>query len=63
MTSISTNIMNKSKAQIILELVESLNKGDSGPIEHRVKWAVDQYDRLVKLGIIKEEAANAESTM
>ena len=44
-----------TKADIILDLIMSLNKGDSGPIEHRVKWALDQYDKLVKLGIIKEE--------
>lgn len=57
MTSISTNIMNKSKAQIILELVLSLNKGDSYYVDQRVDVAIEQYNKLVKIGII-EEAEN-----
>ena len=45
-----------TKADIILDLVLSLNKGDSYYVSQRVEVAIEQYDKLVKLGIIKEEA-------
>ena len=54
MTSITTNIMNKSKAQIILDLVLSLNKGNSGYVDDRVSCAIEQYDTLVRKGIIED---------
>jgi hypothetical protein len=54
MTSINTNIMNKSKAQIILELVESLNKGNCGTIADRPSYAIEQYTRLVIAGVIQD---------
>ena len=44
----------KTKAEIILELVLSINRGDSAGIERRVHWAVQQYNDLVARGIIKE---------
>ena len=44
-----------TKADIILELVLSLNNGDSYYVDSRVETAIEQYDKLVKLGIIKEE--------
>lgn len=44
-----------TKAEIILQLVLSLNRGDSGGAYDRVGYAVAQYDRLVAYGIIKEE--------
>lgn len=44
-----------SKAEIILQLVLSLNRGDSGGAYDRVHYAIAQYDRLVDAGIIKEE--------
>jgi hypothetical protein len=45
----------KTKAEVILELVLSLNKGDSGYIDERVSYAAEQYGKLVALGLIKEE--------
>lgn len=47
--------LGKTKAEIIVELVLSLNKGDSYYIDERVNIAVEQYDKLVEKGIIKEE--------
>ena len=44
-----------TKAEIILQLVLSLNRGDSGGAYDRVSYAIAQYDRLVAAGIIKEE--------
>ena len=44
-----------TKADIILDLVLSLNKGDSYYVDKRVETAIEQYDKLVKLGVIKEE--------
>ena len=43
------------KEEIILQLVCSLNAGDSGYINDRVRYAIEQYEQLVKKGIIKEE--------
>ena len=51
-----TNIV-KTKAEIILYLVMSLNAGDSSyvkPASHRVDVAIEQYNELVRRGIIKE---------
>ena len=44
----------KTKAEIILELVLSLNKSDSGFTDKRVDYAINQYNQLVAQGIIKE---------
>lgn len=44
-----------TKEEIILQLVLSLNRGDSGEIWDRVLHAERQYELLVKRGIIKEE--------
>ena len=44
-----------TKEEIILQLVLSLNRGNSGGAYDRVGYAVAQYDRLVTYGIIKEE--------
>ena len=44
-----------TKADIILDLVLSLNRGDSLGVESRVMWAERQYNDMVKRGIIKEE--------
>lgn len=43
-----------TKEEIILQLVLSLNRGNSGGAYDRVGYAVAQYDRLVTYGIIKE---------
>ena len=47
--------LNKTKAEIIYELVLSLNKGDSYYVNKRVDVALDQYNKLVARGFIKEE--------
>ena len=44
-----------TKQEIILRLVESLNRGNSGSAYDRVSYAITQYDRLVAAGIIKED--------
>lgn len=49
-----TNI-GKTKAEVILDLVLSLNRGNSGSIESRPRFAEQQYKELVGRGIIKEE--------
>ena len=48
-----------TKADIILDLVMSLNRGDSGGVYDRVKFAIKQYEALVEHGIIEEEKTNA----
>jgi hypothetical protein len=48
-----------TKADIILDLVLSLNRGDSLPAEVRVEYAERQYNEMVKRGVIKEEILNA----
>lgn len=45
----------KTRAEIILELVVSMNRGNSDYINDRVASAIYQYDQLVRSGIIKEE--------
>lgn len=45
----------KTKAEIILDLVISLNYGNSGYIAERVRYATEQYDKLVSAGVIEEE--------
>ena len=44
-----------TKEEIILQLVLSLNRGNSGGAYDRVGYAVRQYEQLVERGIIKEE--------
>lgn len=44
-----------TKAKIIIDLVCSLNQGNSGYIDERVRYAIEQYNKLVDAGIIKEE--------
>ena len=43
-----------SKADIIIDLVMSLNRGNCGTIADRSSYAIEQYRRLVEAGIIKE---------
>lgn len=45
---------NKEREEIIYELVLSLNKGDSYYAMQRVDLAIEQYNALVKNGIITE---------
>ena len=40
--------LNKTKEEIIFELLLSLNKGDGGYIEDRVDHAIKQYKQLKK---------------
>ena len=44
-----------TKEEIILQLVLSLNRGNFDGAYDRVTYAIAQYDRLVAVGIIKEE--------
>ena len=44
-----------TKEEIILQLVLSLNRGNSGGAYDRVGYAVRQYEQLVERGIIKED--------
>ena len=44
-----------TKQEIILRLVESLNRGNSGGAYDRVRYALAQYNQLVEAGIIKED--------
>ena len=47
--------LNKTKEEIVYELVLSLNKGDSYYVDQRVDVALEQYNKLVEKGIVKEE--------
>lgn len=49
----NTNL-GKTKAEIILEILLSINKGDISYHGSRVCEAIIQYDELVKKGIIVE---------
>ncbi len=59
--TILTNINNKSKEEIIYELVLSLNIGNSSYITYdgkatpRIDLAIAQYEALVEKGVIKED--------
>lgn len=46
--------LNKTKEEIIYELLISLNNGNNGYSNHRLMYAIEQYDQLVNAGIIKE---------
>ncbi len=46
--------LNKTREEIIYELVLSFNKGDSCVPEDRVRLAVAQYTDLVNEGVINE---------
>jgi hypothetical protein len=43
----------KTKEEIILELLVSLNNSNSGRIDTRPEYAIKQYEDLVKRGVIK----------
>lgn len=43
-----------NRNEIILELVKSLNMGNSGYINDRVHYAKTQYTQLVKEGLIND---------
>jgi hypothetical protein len=49
-----------TKEEIILKLVCSLNTGDSYFVDQRVNVAIEQYEKLVKKGIIKESRQASE---
>ena len=46
--------LNKTKEEIIYELVLSLNNGDSGYVDKRVDYAIEQYEQLIQKGIVRE---------
>lgn len=43
-----------NKENLIIELLVSLNQGNSGYINDRVKYAIEQYNQLVENNIIIE---------
>ena len=47
--------LGKTKAEIILELVKSLNAGNTSYSGDRVALAIQQYKQLLQAGIIKED--------
>jgi hypothetical protein len=46
--------MTKTREEIIYELLLSLNKGNTGPVDNRIYYALDQYKQLVEQGIVKD---------
>lgn len=50
-----------TKAKIILDLLLSLNKGDTCSVDVRVRCAIKQYEQLVEAGIITEEYKTYEA--
>lgn len=47
--------LNKSKEQIIYELLISMNNGDNACYDDRLQYAMKQYEQLVKNKIVVEE--------
>lgn len=45
--------MLSDKVQIVLELVKSLNQGNTGYSNDRVDMAIKQYNQLVDAGLIQ----------
>lgn len=46
--------LNKTREEVIYELVLSLNNGNCSYIGDRVEIAIRQYDEFVRHGVIKE---------
>lgn len=46
--------LNKTREEIIYELVMSLNKGNCGYSLDRIDTAIRQYNEFVRCGVIKE---------
>lgn len=47
--------LNKTKEQIIYELLISMNNGDNACYDDRLQYAMKQYEQLVKNKIVVEE--------
>jgi len=45
--------MDKTKEEIIFELLLSINKGGGGALSLNVDVAISQYNKLVEKGVIK----------
>lgn len=45
--------LDKTKNQIIYELLLSLNEGNVGYVDSRVDYAVQQYEQLRQKGIVR----------
>ena len=43
-----------NKEELIIQLLISLNQGNSGDIHDRVRYATEQYDKLVREKIISK---------
>ena len=50
--------LNKTKEEIIYDLVLSLNKGNCGYSGDRVETAINQYNTFVRFGLIKDKQNN-----
>ena len=48
--------LNKSKEQIVYELLLSLNNGNNGYSSNRVNGAIEQYEQLIEKGIVVEDS-------
>lgn len=46
--------LNKTKEEIIYELLLSLNHGCDGYSARRVDYAIEQYEQLIQKGIVRE---------
>lgn len=47
--------LNKTKEEIIYEILLSLNKGNCGYSDDRVRLAIQQYNSLVNKGLLREQ--------
>lgn len=48
----SISLINKSREDIIFELLISLNQGNCAYVDERVDYAIKQYDVLLARGIV-----------
>lgn len=46
---------NKTREEIIYELLLSLNNGDTAYYSERIEYAILQYNQLVRKGIVSEK--------
>lgn len=53
-------VLNKSREEIIYELLLSLNQGDSGYYDERVGIAISQYNALIHKGVLPDEDEDEE---
>lgn len=56
----TTSALYNSKRTVIMELLKSLNMGNTGQIEERVGMAIGQYQELVSRGILEGDLRGEE---